>query len=151
MPARRELTMRQLRQMLRLHHDGVSAREIGRTLGVARSTIQDNLKRAAASGLTWPLPPELSDDELEQRLFAHTAIKPGQRRRSEPDWAALARELKRPGVNLMVLREEYRQAHPQGYGYSRYVAAKFMLRRRGKAKDASDFLDSTRNIQRGGL
>jgi hypothetical protein len=31
MPARRELTMRQLRQMLRLHHDGVSAREIGRT------------------------------------------------------------------------------------------------------------------------
>jgi hypothetical protein len=34
MPARRELTMRQLRQMLRLHHEGVSAREIGRTLGV---------------------------------------------------------------------------------------------------------------------
>jgi DNA-binding NarL/FixJ family response regulator len=46
MPARRELTIRQLRQMLRLHHDGVSAREIGRTLGVARSTIQDNLERS---------------------------------------------------------------------------------------------------------
>ena len=45
MPARRELTMRQLRQMLRLHHDGVSARQIGRTLGVARSTTQDNLER----------------------------------------------------------------------------------------------------------
>ena len=41
MPAKRELTMRQIRQMLRLHHDGVSAREIGRTLGLARSTIQD--------------------------------------------------------------------------------------------------------------
>jgi hypothetical protein len=36
--------------MLRLHHDGVSAREIGRTLGVARSTIQDNLGRARAAG-----------------------------------------------------------------------------------------------------
>ncbi|MGC0393745.1 IS30 family transposase [Bradyrhizobium sp. USDA 241] len=35
--------MRQIRQMLRLARDGVSAREIGRTLGVARSTIQDNL------------------------------------------------------------------------------------------------------------
>ena len=46
MSARRELTMRQLRQMLRLHHDGVSAREIGRRLGLARSTIQDNLRRA---------------------------------------------------------------------------------------------------------
>ena len=51
MPARRELTMRQLRQMLRLHHDGVSAREIGRTLGVARSTIQDNLERARKAGI----------------------------------------------------------------------------------------------------
>ena len=54
MPARRELTMRQLRQMLRLAREGVSAREIGRTLGVARSTIQDNLKRAEAAGLQWP-------------------------------------------------------------------------------------------------
>jgi IS30 family transposase len=43
--------MRQLRLLLRLHHDGVSAREIGRLLGVARSTIQDSLKRAAAAGL----------------------------------------------------------------------------------------------------
>jgi len=55
MPAKRELTMRQIRQMLRLARDGVSAREIGRTLGVARSTIQDNLKRASAAGLAWPL------------------------------------------------------------------------------------------------
>ena len=38
----------------------------------------------------------------------------------EPDWAWLARELKRPGVNLMVLWEEYRDAHPDGYGYSRF-------------------------------
>jgi len=29
MPAGRELTPRQLQQMLRLHHDGVSARKIG--------------------------------------------------------------------------------------------------------------------------
>jgi IS30 family transposase len=55
MPATRELTMRRIRQMLRLARDGVSAREIGRTLGVARSTIQDNLKRAAVAGLAWPL------------------------------------------------------------------------------------------------
>jgi DNA-binding MarR family transcriptional regulator len=53
MPAKRELSMRQLRHLLRLHHDGVSAREIGRRLGVARSTIQDNLKRASAAGLEW--------------------------------------------------------------------------------------------------
>jgi transposase len=120
MPAKRELTMRQIRQMLRLARDGVSAREIGRTLGVAGSTIQDNLKRAAAAGLAWPLPGELTDATLEQRLFAHAGVKRGFRRRVEPDWAALACELKRPGVNLMVLWEEYRAVYPSGYAYSRF-------------------------------
>ncbi len=52
MPAKRELSMRQLRTLLRWRLGGVSAREIGRRLGVRRSTIQDNLKRAAAAGLT---------------------------------------------------------------------------------------------------
>jgi DNA-binding transcriptional regulator LsrR (DeoR family) len=75
MPAKRELTMRQLRYKLRLHHDGVSAREIGRTLGVARSTIQDNLRRAHAIGIAWPVPAELTDDMLEQRLFARAGVK----------------------------------------------------------------------------
>ncbi|MCC8960549.1 IS21 family transposase [Bradyrhizobium sp. Pear77] len=112
--------MRQIRQMLRLARDGVSAREIGRTLGVARSTIQDNLKRASAAGLTWPLAGDLTDAVLEQRLFAHAGVRRGFRRRVEPDWASLACELKRPGVNLMVLWEEYRAVHPEGYGYSRF-------------------------------
>jgi transposase len=120
MPARRELTMRQIRQILRLAGDGISARMIGRMLGVARSTIQDNLTRAAAAGLAWPLPADLTDDVLEDRLFARAGVKRGFRRRPEPDWARLACEVKRPGVNLMVLWEEYRAAHPEGYGYSRF-------------------------------
>jgi transposase len=95
MPARRELTIRQSRQMLRLHHDGVSAREIGRTLGVARSTIQHNLERARKAGIGWPLPIEWGDELLEQPLFARGGLKRGRRRRREPDWTALTRELKR--------------------------------------------------------
>ncbi|WP_210162307.1 helix-turn-helix domain-containing protein, partial [Martelella mediterranea] len=60
--------MRQLRQMLRLAGDGTSTREIALTLGVARSTVQDNLKRAAAAGLRWPLCGDLTDDAIEDRL-----------------------------------------------------------------------------------
>lgn len=52
MPAKRKLTMRQLRQRLRLARDGTSSREIGRLTGVARSTVQDALKRAEAAGLS---------------------------------------------------------------------------------------------------
>ena len=120
MPARRELTMRQIKQMLRLARDGVSSREIGRTLGIARSTVQDNLARASAAGLTWPLGPEVTDAVLEQRLFARAGVKQGMRRLPEPDWPCLVREMRRPGVNLTVLWEEYREVHPDGYGYSRF-------------------------------
>jgi transposase len=87
---------------------------------VARSTIQDNLRRAQASGIAWPVPAELTDDILEQRLFARGGTKAGLRRRSEPDRGTLARELKRAGVSLMVLWEEYRETQSDGYGYSRF-------------------------------
>ena len=120
MPAKRRLTMRQLRQMLRLAGSGTSSREIAVVLGVARSTVQDNLKRAALAGLTWPLPGELTDDALEHRLFARAGVKQGQRRRKEPDWAELSIELRKPGVTLLILWEEYRSDHPDGYGYSRF-------------------------------
>ena len=120
MPARRELTMRQIRHMLRLARDGVSAREIGRTLGIARSTVQDNFARASAAGLAWPIDEEITDVVLEQRLFDRVGVKQGVRRRVEPDWPSMVREMRRPGVNLMVLWEEYRGTEPGGYGYSRF-------------------------------
>lgn len=120
MPAQRKLTMRQLRQMLRLAGGGTSSRDIALMLGVARSTIQDNLKRANAAGLTWPLPGELTDDALQEKLFHRAGFKAGARRRTEPDWASLAVEMKRPGVTLLILWEEYRAVHPDGYGYSRF-------------------------------
>jgi transposase len=120
MPAQR-LTMRRVRELLRLHYGmGASARAIARELGVSRSTVKEYLARAAAADLVWPLPAELTDAVLEERLFATGGPKPGTRRRLEPDWAALAREMKRPGVNLRVLWEEYGAAHPGGYSYSRF-------------------------------
>ena len=59
-PAKRVLTMRQIRYTLRLASEAISARQIGRMLGV-----QDNLKRAHEAGLTWPLPADLADAVLE--------------------------------------------------------------------------------------
>jgi len=54
------------------------------------------------------------------RLFVNAGVRAGARYHAAPDWAALVRELKRPGVNLMVLWEEYRAVHPEGYAYSRF-------------------------------
>ena len=116
------LSMRQIRELLRLRscEAGLSARSLALHLGVARSTVQDCLHRLDEAGLSWPLPVELTDDVLERRLFGRAGVKSGQRRLPEPDLVAMVREMKRPGVNLQILWEEYRQVHPDGYGYSRF-------------------------------
>jgi transposase len=88
---------------------------------VARSTVQLCLDRTAAAGLSWPLPATLTDQALEAMLFAPLGgSRPGARHKAEPDWTAIHQELRRPGVTLLLLWQEYRAIHPGGYGYSRW-------------------------------
>jgi transposase len=98
----------------------VSVRDIADLLGIARSTVQDGIGRAATAGLTWPLPGDMTDDVLQDKLFARQGTKQGVRRLPEPDWSVIAVELKKPGVTLTILWEEYRAVHPDGYGFSRF-------------------------------
>jgi transposase len=113
--------MRRVREILRLKHAcGSSDRAIARSLGIARSTVALTLERLAAAGLAWPLPEALSDRVLEGMLYAGTGTRQGLRRKGEPDWTRVHRELRRAGVTLMLLWEEYRAAEPDGYAYSRW-------------------------------
>lgn len=118
----RQIEMHHIREVLRLKATGASNRMIAGCLGIARSTVADVIARAAAAGLIWPEASALSDGGLAAALFKRTAQSPqlGVRRHAEPDWAAIHLELKRPHVTLMLLWEEYRAEHPDGYGYSRF-------------------------------
>jgi transposase len=87
---------------------------------VAASTVRATLKRFQATGLSWPLPEELSDTALEAKLFAEVGTKRGHRRLAEPDWATIHRELKRKHVTLAILWDEYIERNPEGYRYSRF-------------------------------
>ena len=147
MPTKR-LTMRRIHRLMTLRFGaGATTRAISRELGISHSTVREYLARIAAAGITWPLPAELGDLELEQRLFVNGGVRGGARHHVEPDWAAVARELKRPGVNLMILWEEYRAVHSDGYAYSRYVAAVLMLRLAARARDTVGNPGSIRNIE----
>ena len=94
--------MRHVRDVLRLKAAGVSGNEIARRVGAAPSTVRLTLKRLAVAGLGWPLPAELTDTVLEAQLFTAAGRKPGHRRRAEPDWAAVRRELKRKGTDGLL-------------------------------------------------
>jgi transposase len=113
--------MRRIRLLLALHFGaGASTRTIGRELGIAPSTVREYLARATAAGVGWPLAADVTDESLVARLFVNAGVRAGARHHAEPDWPAVARELKRPGVNLQILWDEYRAIHPGGYAYSRF-------------------------------
>jgi transposase len=112
--------MRGAREIIRLKSSCVSTHEIGRRLGLARSTVRETLKRAETAGLTWPLPEDMNDAALEAALYASRRSKRGHRRIEEPDWAGVHRELKRKHVTLLILWDEYVAAYPGGYSYSRF-------------------------------
>ncbi|RZF63059.1 IS21 family transposase [Sphingomonas populi] len=119
MPTER-LSMRRVREILRLIRDAdMPARAVARQLGVAASTVRETVRRFEASGMEWPLPTALNDTALESRLYGPAGSQ-GHRRRAEPDWAAVNRELKRKHVTLQVLWDEYIELHPDGYRYSRF-------------------------------
>jgi len=115
MPAER-LSMRKIREVLRLRYaQGLSSRQIARACSMGRTTVRDYLDRATKAGITWPV--DLDDDKLEQRLFISSF--PLQTR-PLPDWAQIQIELKRKGVTLALLWQEYMADHPDGYQYSRF-------------------------------
>ncbi|ESY87266.1 hypothetical protein X741_32465 [Mesorhizobium sp. LNHC229A00] len=86
------------------------------------TSVRDTLKRLHREGLTWPLPDTISDSELEQRLYGTPGKKAGRRTQSEPDWSAVARELKRKHVTLQVLWEEYLARIPMDTGIRDFVS-----------------------------
>ncbi|OEC99674.1 IS21 family transposase [Rhizobium sp. YK2] len=114
----RRTTVRDIRTILRLtHEEGLSVREIAERLKIGKSSVSTYLLRARESGLSWPLPIGSDEDaKLERRLFGRAGRPP--RDLSEPDWALVVRELKRKGVTLTLLWQEYRASHPDGYGFT---------------------------------
>ena len=119
MPTKRK-AMRQIKEILRLKFEaGLSHERIAAACGVSKGAVTKYVQRAIAVGVGWPLPAHLDDGALEALLFAHTPAP--ARGYAAPDFAHLHQELKRRGVTLQLLWEEYVAAHPEGaYRYSQF-------------------------------
>lgn len=113
-----KLSMRKTREVLRLKFElDLSDRQISKSTRVSRSAVSDYLRRFAVSGLSWPLPPELADADIDARLFPPKPALPDALRPA-PDWAVVNREMRRKGVTLFLLWQEYKASHPEGFLYS---------------------------------
>jgi transposase len=114
--------MRPIKDILRLKHQhGLSVREVARSCGLPASTVGDYLQRATAAGLGWPLPTELSEEQLQAKLLGGATVPvTSPTTKAVPNWPHLREELRRKGVTLQLLWQEYRQTEPTGYAYSRF-------------------------------
>jgi len=113
------LSMKKIKEVLRLRSLGLHQHQIARSCSIGQSTVHHYLKRAAVAGINWPLAAEIDEVELERRLFP-LPLAPAERANLPPlDFVGLHRELTtHKHVTLQLLWEEYHQAHPEGYRYS---------------------------------
>lgn len=107
--------MRKIREVLRLWAAGKSQRQIAASCSIGQSTVGDYLARARRAGIDAGT--ELDDAALERALYPPKPALP-EASRGLPQWSEVHRELKRKGVTLFLLWEEYKAAHPDGFQYS---------------------------------
>jgi len=125
--------MRKVNEIARLSAQGLSNRQISKSCQVARSTVAEYLTRISAAGLSWPFPPEMSQEDLDARIFQKTEIRGRDKDRSLPVCGYLHKELRGKGMTLMLLWEEYLEEHSDGYCYSQFCN---IYRRWNKGVDA---------------
>lgn len=110
--------MRKIKEVLRLKALGLTGRQIAVSAGVARSTVSEYLRKAEVAGVAWPLPDQMSDPALGRLLFGPGQVRPDKKQR--PDYSYIHTELKKKGVTLRLLWEEYLTENPDGYRYTQF-------------------------------
>jgi transposase len=111
--------MRRIRETLRLHLQAkLSYTEVGRALKISKSVVGKYVSLARAADVDWDRVQRLSDEDLEARLFRPAV--PRSSHQLAPDFALVHQELKRAGVTLMLLWEEYARDNPLAYKYTSF-------------------------------
>lgn len=93
-------------------------RAIATSVGVSAGAVGGAIERARAAGLaTWAEVEPLDEPTLEAMLYG-PSTREAMRPTADCSW--IHRERSRPGVTLELLHEEYRQQHPDGFGYTTF-------------------------------
>ena len=115
---RERLSMRKIKEVLRLKQTGLSNRAIGRACAIGKESVREYLRRAAEAGIGWPLPEGLTEEALEAGLFPYEVHLGGKRR--EPDWSELHKELRKKGMTRKLLWLEYAEGQTETYSYPQF-------------------------------
>lgn len=113
-----EKGMRHVREVLRLRLScGLGLREIGRSLRMSHNTVIKYVNRVTEAGLDWGKVSAMSDEEL---AVIARVMPVRDQTRPTPNWIRIHQELKRPGVTLTLLWQEYKEIYPKGYQLTQF-------------------------------
>jgi transposase len=112
--------MRKIRDVLRYRYTtDLSLEAIARALKISKGVVAKYLRLAEAASVGWPLPEDCDDLALERLLYRQPEARSSAF--IGPDYARVHQELKKKGVTLALLWEEYRQASGErGYQYTAF-------------------------------
>src|SRR5262249_42489325 len=104
------LSMRKLKEVLRLHSLGLKQQQIARSCLIAQSTVHQYLKAAAAAGVSWPLPPDWDERRLEEVVAGVPRPTAVWRKTAAPDFGLIRQQLQtHRNLTLQLAWEEYRE------------------------------------------
>ncbi len=104
--------MRKIREILRLRFEcQLSIRQISRSSRASVGAVNNYLSRFEASGLSWPLPDDMDDKALVNRL-APAPVTCTESKMVDPDWQEVHQTLKRKGMTKQLVWEEYCDVYP---------------------------------------
>ena len=99
------INMRKLKDALRLKlQGGQSHQQIADSLEISKGVVTKYVGLAVAAGLDWPAVQAMDEAALERRLLSAAQQVPTYAR---PDYGRIHQELRRKGLTLMLLWEEY--------------------------------------------
>jgi transposase len=112
--------MRKIRDVLRYRYSTeLSLEAIARALNISKGVVAKYLRLAKAASIGWPLPEGLDDAALERCLYRQSEARVSAH--VEPDYARVHQELKKKGVTLTLLWEEYREGvGDRGFQYTAF-------------------------------
>ena len=117
----KRVSMQRTKEVIRLKAAGLSLRPIASAVRLSLGAVAKVAKAATQAGLTWPLPEGLDDEALARLLSRSTAAPSVPPKFVLPDYPAIHQELKRKGMTLQLLWQEYSERDgPADYSYSQF-------------------------------
>ncbi len=119
--ANKRITMRKVRELLRLHYEqSISARQASKMLSIGKTAASEYLAGFKSSGLTYSCIKGMTDSELLNAINTRKESDNSRYKVLSNQFTYFEKELKRTGVTLQLLWEEYRQTTANAYGYSQF-------------------------------